>query len=243
MISLVTLLAFAFRAYKIRDSSWLLICSFLLEHSLNVSSRLGRSQSFNSFFICFLFIGIVISNGYKGIVTTGITEPLLPRQIVLFDDVLANNYSLIPPAFSTHIFYIKCMVGGRFDFDREHISSHNYTRDDLKRNPFLIFDISDGSQKLGGDSRPPCYSLLDLTRTSDFLKRLIVYIVHILEPNSFRRSTLGSGAIGTTGAWYSEDGKDRLDLNYTSRGYRGKGKKLAKWLGIAVSARLPEPSQ
>jgi len=76
----------------------LLLCSFLVEHGYHIRSSVLKLSSFNVFLTVFLFMTIVLTNGYKGIVITDITAPLTGRQLIsTFEEAVKRNYTLITP--------------------------------------------------------------------------------------------------------------------------------------------------
>jgi len=76
------------------DSIWLIIISFLLEHSLPISSSLERKSQFRLIFLLFLIMGIILSNGYKGIVTTSVIMPFNVRGIESLDKIINGKFTI-----------------------------------------------------------------------------------------------------------------------------------------------------
>jgi len=54
-------------------------------------------RTFNIFIAAFLLMGIVLTNGYKGIVITDITAPLKESLISTFEEAVRENYTLVTP--------------------------------------------------------------------------------------------------------------------------------------------------
>jgi len=76
----------------------MLLVSYLLENSSGVFSKLATLQSFRCAVGGILLTVVVLSNAYRGIVTTDLTAPRsLYRSMQGFDDLLRANYSIYTP--------------------------------------------------------------------------------------------------------------------------------------------------
>jgi len=91
-----TYLQILFHIKKIAENGLLLLYSYLLEHGYHICKKLEGQRAFNIFLTIFLLMGIVLSNGYKGIVITGVTAPLQETRISTFEEVVALNYTILP---------------------------------------------------------------------------------------------------------------------------------------------------
>jgi len=89
-----TALWWAFRTWKVADSPWVLIISFLLEHSLSVSTKLELNPHFRYIFGSFLLMGVVITNGYKGVVTTSLIKPFALYGLDSIDVAINARYEM-----------------------------------------------------------------------------------------------------------------------------------------------------
>jgi len=76
------------------DSPWLVIYPILLEISPQLSPKLSSNISFLLVLIPTTFTGILIANGYKGVLTTDLTAPLPWKRLETFNDVLKANFSI-----------------------------------------------------------------------------------------------------------------------------------------------------
>ena len=88
-------LTILFRFKNIPENGFLLIYSFLLEHGYHLSRRLTQMQAFNMFLTTFLLMGIVITNGYKGIVITDLTAPIQESRLRTFKEAVEQNFSVL----------------------------------------------------------------------------------------------------------------------------------------------------
>jgi len=78
-------------------SGLILLFSILLEHACHIRKELLQVRTFNIFLTVFAFMGIVLTNGYKGIVITDITARLKVNPISNFQDASAANYTIVTP--------------------------------------------------------------------------------------------------------------------------------------------------
>jgi len=76
---------------KHSDSVWLIALSFLLEHWLPISHRLLSTNIFRYVFGVFLLSGIVLTNSYKGVITTSIIKPFRILGIESFDVIFNTD--------------------------------------------------------------------------------------------------------------------------------------------------------
>jgi len=70
------LLDLLYRCKKIKGSSLILLISELLEHSFETGRKLSEILPFNVGIIFFLLAGIVLSNGYKGVLIPALILPV-----------------------------------------------------------------------------------------------------------------------------------------------------------------------
>ena len=62
---------------------------------MELSSRLQQVRAFNIFLSIFLLMGIVLSNGYKGVVITDLTSPASEARMKTFQEAMDRNYSIL----------------------------------------------------------------------------------------------------------------------------------------------------
>jgi len=86
------------RSKRQTENVLLLLYSALVEHGYHFRGSVLSLPSFNVFLTVFLFMSIVLTNGYKGIVITNIIAPLTGRQhISTFQEAVDENYTIITP--------------------------------------------------------------------------------------------------------------------------------------------------
>jgi len=79
---------------NISSPSGLILVSALLEHSFEFRVSLGSLRTFNKFYITFLLGGIVLSNGYKGVLIPEIVKPIRQLGITTVAEADDANYTL-----------------------------------------------------------------------------------------------------------------------------------------------------
>ena len=67
----------------------------LLEHSFKIKRQITEGSAFPFLIGAFVLAGIVLSNGYKGIVTTSVVKPFERARIRSLETVLELNYRLL----------------------------------------------------------------------------------------------------------------------------------------------------
>jgi len=88
------LLDLLYRCKKITGSTLILLVSELLEHSFETGRKLSKILPFNMRFIFFLLAGIVLSNGYKGVLIRALILPLPELRLSSVEEAIAHNYTL-----------------------------------------------------------------------------------------------------------------------------------------------------
>ena len=88
-------LAIVFFLKKIEENGIILLYSFLLEHGYHLSRKLQEVRAFNIFLTIFLLTGIVLTNGYKGVVITDLTAPAPETRLTTFKEAMEQNYSIL----------------------------------------------------------------------------------------------------------------------------------------------------
>jgi len=92
--TLVFILANLFRYQEQVESAWLIIFSFLLEQCLTISRKLEASRQFRIIFAGFLLMCVVLTNGYKGVVTTSLVKPFDFVGFQAIDEFLKDTFKL-----------------------------------------------------------------------------------------------------------------------------------------------------
>ena len=95
---LTLLLRFIFLRFKIKDNSALFFVRILIEQDMCLSNKLMQlGNSFKILIIIFLLVGIVLTNGYKGIVTSNLTAPLPSTKMEKILNAALGGYSILIP--------------------------------------------------------------------------------------------------------------------------------------------------
>jgi len=90
----VTVTTYLLRGQGRLESIWLIVISYLLEHSLVISSQVEANAKFRYVFISFLLATIVLSNGYKGVVVTSLVRPYGMTGIDSLDYAVGSGFTL-----------------------------------------------------------------------------------------------------------------------------------------------------
>jgi len=101
VIPFFTLLGFGMKFTFVRrqvvDNSMLLIVSILLEQSFMMSKKLERIPGLKYFIFNLLFMLMVITHGYRGILTRDLTSPLPVSKLEFVDAALDLGYQILIP--------------------------------------------------------------------------------------------------------------------------------------------------
>ena len=100
-------LTILFQFKNIQENGFLLIYSFLLEHGYHLSKRLTQLKAFNVFLGTFLLMGIVLTNGYKGIVITDLTSPIQESRLRSFKEAMEQNHSILTSPKEVNLMIIR----------------------------------------------------------------------------------------------------------------------------------------
>jgi len=83
------------RKHKFKDSPFFTIYAILLEVSTNATDEFKKKLQYSLVVVPILFMGIVLTNGYRGVITTELTAPLSWKGLATFIDVINSNFSIV----------------------------------------------------------------------------------------------------------------------------------------------------
>jgi len=160
-----------------REEVLLVLCSALVEHGYHIRAAVLKLRSFNVFMNLFLFMTIILTNGYKGIVITDITAPLGFEHVSTFDEAIQANYTLVtpnPPRRNQLLEYFHVYYTKNSTINESQLSEHfkNYSRD---HGPPQLYFLSkfDLTVMAAGAAEDESYAATQILQFLRSIKRLM----------------------------------------------------------------------
>jgi len=83
------------RNFKLPDTPWMVFYAVVLETGAHVSKKIQSTRVFSTVMLPLFFACMILSQGYKGILTTDLTAVPPLKGLETFDDVIKANFSIL----------------------------------------------------------------------------------------------------------------------------------------------------